>query len=118
MTSTSGPFATIESAQEFLTLLASAIDDATAEATKECSASAARHQERAVAAWQLVLYKMARLSHDVAHSRKVLDDVRTLRNLLRRTGSVATSDEPAPGAGPAVLWKDARLPEHRWEAEW
>lgn len=105
-----GPFTTIESAQEFLALLATAIDDAVADANEECSACAARHQERAVAAWRLVLYKMSRLSEDVSRSRGVLDDLRALRNLLQRAGTSAQADAVPALAAPL---RSVEAPE-RW----
>lgn len=108
-----GPFTTIESAQEFLALLAAAIEDAIADANEECTACAGRHQERTVAAWRLVLFKMARLSDNVSHSRRLLEELRTLRNLLQRSGPAAQTDDAPAASAVAALWR-AESPAHSW----
>lgn len=87
MTGGHGPFTTIESAQEFVRLLDEAIDEALQEAGRELSACSARSQQRRVEAWQVVLYKMTGLASHVGHTRRLLNDLRTLRNLLQRTDS-------------------------------
>jgi hypothetical protein len=77
-------FSTIESAHEFLSLLGETIDQARKEVALEVSACAVRQQERQLEAWQLVLYTTTKLASNVAASRRLLNDLRTLRNLLHR----------------------------------
>ena len=79
------PFTTIESAQEFLTLLSEQIDEATADVRAEFEACGPNEARRAEA-WQVVLYTLSKLSTHVGSSRRLLNDLRTLRNLLSRTG--------------------------------
>lgn len=86
------PFGTIESAHEFITLLGEQIEEALSEARLELSACTERASERRVEAWQLIVYTLTRLSSHVAKSRMLLNDLRTLRNLLHRTGA---ADRPA-----------------------
>ncbi len=85
MTGGTGPFTTIESAQEFFRLLEEAVDEAIHEAGRELAACSTRREQRRVEAWQLVLYKTTGLASQIANSRRLLNDLRTLRNLLQRT---------------------------------
>lgn len=90
------PFSTIENAHEFLGFLGEAIDEAIAEVQRELAACG-RQQERQVDAWRVVLHTTTKLSGHVTASRRLLNDLRTLRNLLNRTAD----ETPAPS--PAVL---------------
>jgi hypothetical protein len=73
------PFENIESAQEFVALLAEAIE----EARKDIEAEIAQPQpERRGQALQLVNYSLAKLSMHIGTSRRLLNDLRTLRRLL------------------------------------
>ncbi|MGE5488845.1 MAG: hypothetical protein ACM3ZB_13600 [bacterium] len=73
------PFENIESAQEFLALLEEAVE----EARKDVESEVARAQpERRLQALQLVGYNLAKLSAHVRTSRRILNDLRTLRRLL------------------------------------
>ena len=86
MTASEGPFSTIESAHEFLSLLAEQIDEALAEARLELADCPAGQPGRRTEAWQLVIYTMTKVSFHVTTSRRLMNDLRTLRNLLHRTG--------------------------------
>lgn len=88
------PFHSIESAHEFLALLGETIDDALVEVQQELTACTMRRQTRQVDAWRLVLYTTTKLGTQVAASRRLLNDLRTLRNLLHR--------QPAPDERPAT----------------
>ncbi len=88
------PFHSIESAHEFLALLGETIDDALAEVQQELTACTMRQQTRQVDAWRVVLFTTTKLSTHVAASRRLLNDLRTLRNLLHR--------HPAPDERPAT----------------
>lgn len=73
------PFENIESAQEFIELLEEAVE----EARKDVEAEVGRWQpERRVQALQLVSYNLAKLSVHVSTSRRILNDLRSLRRLL------------------------------------
>ncbi len=84
MSSDDRPFSTVESAQEFLALLAEAIDEALEAARAERRACSDDHLERRADAWQLVAYTLTKLSSHVTSSRRLMNDLRTLRNLLER----------------------------------
>ena len=99
MTHTDAPFGTIESAHEFMALLCESIDEALDEVRQELEVCAERGQERRLDGWRVALYTTTKLRTHVATSRRLLNDLRTLRNLLHRH-----SDGSAlPGAAPVAL---------------
>jgi hypothetical protein len=73
------PFDSIESAQEFMQLLAESVEEA-ARDTEQDMASAA--SERQLDALRLVAYKLHQLREDVRSSSRLLNDLRSLRRLL------------------------------------
>jgi len=85
MTETDRPFNTIESAHEYLSILNDQIGEVMNQVRGEISMSTARGQERRAEAWQTVLYTLTKLSFNTASSRRLVNDLRTLRNLLNRT---------------------------------
>jgi hypothetical protein len=88
------PFENIESAQQFVELLCDAID----EARREVEAEVGRPQpERRLQALQLVGYNLAKLSIHMGTSRRILNDLRTLRRLLyQERGSREEEHTEAP----------------------
>ena len=78
------PFSTIENAHEFLALLGTTIDQALGEVHDELAACTGLQQQRRLDAWRVVLYTTTKLSSHVATSRRLLNDLRTLRNLMHR----------------------------------
>jgi hypothetical protein len=102
MSSDDRPFSTIESAQEFLALLADAIDEALESAGAERHACSADNLERRAEAWQLVAYTLTRLSSHVTSSRRLMNDLRTMRNLMEGTSAIGrarSSERRAPKHG-------------------
>ena len=79
------PFTTIESAHEYLSVLNEQIVEVMTQVRHEISTSTARGEERRAEAWQTVLYTLTKLSFNTASSRRLVNDLRTLRNLLNRT---------------------------------
>jgi len=81
------PFGSIESAQEFLRLLAEAVQEAQVTFPEDVADSEPVDEQtraRRLQAMQLVSYKLNKLSDHVNGSRSVLNDLRTLRRLLLR----------------------------------
>jgi phospholipid N-methyltransferase len=76
------PFESIESAQEFVELLAQAIEESKAEIEVQATTAQDAGDERQQQALQLVAYKLASLGSHMATSRRILNDLRTLRRLL------------------------------------
>ena len=88
------PFDTIESAQDYVDLLIEAIEEAQRDVDAELRLSAGTDGERRAQALQLVALNLTKLSTHVAKSRRILNDLRTLRRLLleeRRTQAEAES---------------------------
>jgi hypothetical protein len=76
------PFDSVESAQQFLELLAEAVEEARSEVTEQIAEAAAGQAERRKQGLQLVSYNLAKLATHLAASRRILNDLRSLRRLL------------------------------------
>ena len=87
------PFDNIESAQEYLALLSQALEEATANAETDILGETNSHSTRRREALRLVLYKLEKLEQHIKVSRRLLNDLRTLRRLLldERTEAVSAS---------------------------
>jgi hypothetical protein len=82
MLATPHPFETIESAQEFIVLLEASIDEAMNELREQHEEALATGVARRVEATTLAQYKMKQLASHIGKSRRLLNDLRTLRRLL------------------------------------
>ncbi len=76
------PFASLESAQEYISLLGTVVDDTRNEIQQEIDLAAKEHAERRQEALFLVNYKLTRLRHQLTATGRLLNDLRTLRRLL------------------------------------
>jgi len=76
------PFDTIESAQEYIDLLLEAIEETRRDVGTEIRLSAGPNGERRAEALQLVALNLNKLSSHVTKSRRILNDLRTLRRLF------------------------------------
>jgi hypothetical protein len=93
------PFTTIESAHEYLSLLSDQIAEVMHDVMREIATSTDRKQERRAEAWQTVLYTLTKLQFNTASSRRLVNDLRMLRNLLFRTSdreSEPVTEAPVP----------------------
>jgi hypothetical protein len=92
------PFDSIESAQEYLTLLSEVIAETRLEVEADFALLADAAETRRRDAMQLVGYKLERLESHVAVSRRLLNDLRLLRRLLlaERQGSEAAEEAAVP----------------------
>lgn len=75
------PFDNIESSHEFVTLLAEAVEVAINELEADIAVAAADGAGRRVQALQLALFNMNKLQGHMVSSRRILNDLRTLRRL-------------------------------------
>lgn len=96
---TENPFGTIESAHDFVTLLAAAIS----QAKQELQVDVDRESERAdlsrrVDAQRIALYNLEKLEFHLNRSTRILNDLRTLRRLLFEERAVTTRAESRPVA--------------------
>ena len=76
------PFDNIESGLEYVNLLLEATREAQEEIATEVQQLASPEVARRKQALQLVSYKLAKLSSHITASKRLLNDLRTLRRLL------------------------------------
>jgi len=88
------PFDSIESAHEYVTLLASQLDGVQAAVAEDFAEAQSETAGRRLDALRLVDYKLAQLKHHLTAAGRILNDLRALRRLLlgeRETVTVKTS---------------------------
>ena len=76
------PFDNIESAEQFVKLLIEAIDQSRRDVDAEIARSDGNSSGRSKRALQLISTNLAKLSQQMADSRRILSHLRTLRRLL------------------------------------
>ncbi len=76
------PFDNIESAQEYVALLLEAIEEAQRDVGAELELTTGPQAERRRQALQLVAHNLNKLAFHISKSRRILNDLRTLRRLL------------------------------------
>lgn len=89
------PFGTIESAHDFVTLLAAAVSQAKADLQVDVDReSASEDLSRRVDALRMALYNVEKLEVHLNRSGRILNDLRTLRRLLFEERELAGRSEP------------------------
>jgi hypothetical protein len=93
------PFDSIEGSHEYVALLAEALADARRDVESEVAAAERDHADRRKEALLLVSYNLAKLHLHITSSRRILNDLRSLRRLLlaERDGA-AQPDDPITAA--------------------
>jgi hypothetical protein len=76
------PFDSIESSHEYISMLAEAVEEARSEVDADISLADADRAARRKQALQLVSFNLQKLSGHISASRRILNDLRTLRRLL------------------------------------
>jgi len=76
------PFDSIESAHEFVALLEESIEGAVLEVKDHIQTARTEQDQRRAEALTLAIYKMSQLSSYMHKSRRILNDLRTIRRLL------------------------------------
>jgi hypothetical protein len=76
------PFDSIEGSHEYVALLAEALDEARRDVEAEIAAAERDGAERRKEALLLVSYNLAKLNLHITTSRRILNDLRSLRRLL------------------------------------
>ena len=76
------PFDNIESSHEYVAMLAEALDEARREVEAEIALAERESAERRKEALLLVNYSLAKLNMHITASRRLLNNLRTLRRLL------------------------------------
>jgi hypothetical protein len=75
-------FDTIESTQQFNELFQTAIAETLSDVQREVEAAREMREERRLEALLLVVHKLEKLNFHIGRSRRLLNDLRTLRRLL------------------------------------
>ena len=91
------PFDNIENSHEYVSLLAEAVEAALAEVEADIAAARAEGAGRRTEALQLVAFKLQKLADNMTSSRRVLNDLRSLRRLLLEERTLAKVYRQAAG---------------------
>ena len=89
------PFDNIEGSHEYVLLLADAVQRTVTEVEIDIARAEAEGAERRRDALQLVHYNLTRLTAHMASSRRILNDLRTLRRLLLEERTLDNAVRPA-----------------------
>jgi hypothetical protein len=76
------PFDSVESSHEYLSLLVEVADEARQDVEAQIALASAEGADRRKEALQLVAYNLVKLGLHLTTSRRILNDLRTLRRLL------------------------------------
>jgi hypothetical protein len=93
------PFDSIEGSHEYVALLADALDEARRDVEAEVAAAERDGAERRKEALLLVSYNLAKLNLHITTSRRILNDLRSLRRLLLAERNSRPEDEIEIAAG-------------------
>jgi hypothetical protein len=91
------PFDNIENSHEYVSLLAEAIKDALADVEADIALAGADGAGRRKEALQLVAFKLNKLEGHVTSSRRILNDLRSLRRLLLEERTLPKAFRQAAG---------------------
>ena len=86
------PFDSIEGSHEYVALLAEAIEEARQEIESEIAAAEGENAVRRKEALLLVSYNLSKLKVHITTSRRILNDLRTLRRLLLAERGMAAAE--------------------------
>jgi hypothetical protein len=90
-TDETGPFESIESAQEYMNVLAEIILDVMRDLSRDRQIALVDNQQRRAQALELAIFKLKMLGCYVHKSRRMLNDLRILRRLIMNERSTVES---------------------------
>jgi len=93
------PFDSIEGSHEYVAMLAEAVDEARRDVEADIAAAEREGADRRKKALLLVSYNLAKLNLHITTSRRILNDLRSLRRLLLSERGTPAESERAPTAG-------------------
>jgi hypothetical protein len=93
------PFDSIEGSHEYVAMLAEALDEARREVEEELAVADGDGAERRKEALLLVSYNLAKLHLHITTSRRILNDLRSLRRLLLAERGTPAERGMAAGSG-------------------
>ncbi len=100
---TGSPFESIESAHEFVALLAETVREAKRDVEADVLRESVSESPRRLDALRTTLYSMEKLEQHMNQSRRILNDLRSLRRLLFEERSV----KPKPVAAAKTSSREA-----------
>ena len=93
------PFDNIEGSHEYVAMLAEALNEARRDVEAEISTADRDGADRRKEALLLVSYNLAKLNLHITSSRRILNDLRSLRRLLLKERGLPVEDEREIAAG-------------------
>ncbi len=93
------PFDNIEGSHEYVRMLAEAVNEARRDVEQEIATAEHDGADRRKEALLLVAYNLAKLNLHITTSRRILNDLRSLRRLLLAERGLRAEDESEVGAG-------------------
>jgi hypothetical protein len=93
------PFDSIEGSHEYVALLAESLSEARRDVEAEVAAAEHDGDDRRKEALLLVSYNLAKLNLHITSSRRILNDLRTLRRLLLKERGLPVEDESEVSTG-------------------
>ena len=93
------PFDSIDGSHEYVAMLAEALDEARRDVDSEIAAAEREGAERRKQALLLVSFNLAKLNLHITSSRRILNDLRTLRRLLLAERGLPGSERTTVVAG-------------------
>jgi hypothetical protein len=93
------PFDCIEGSHEYVAMLAESLEEARRDVEAEIAAAEREGADRRKEALLLVSYNLAKLNLHITTSRRILNDLRSLRRLLLSERGVSEGEERAFAAG-------------------
>lgn len=93
------PFDNIEGSHEYVAMLADALEEARRDVESEVTAADRDGAERRKEALLLVSYNLAKLNLHITTSRRILNDLRTLRRLLLAERGLPVEQELGSASG-------------------
>lgn len=93
------PFDSIEGSHEYVRMLAESVDEARRDVEEEVAAAEKDRADRRKEALLLVSYNLAKLNLHITSSRRILNDLRTLRRLLLAERGLPAGEESEVEAG-------------------
>ena len=93
------PFDSIEGSHEYVRMLAEAVDEARRDVEEEVASAEKDRADRRKEALLLVSFNLAKLNLHITASRRILNDLRTLRRLLLAERGLPADEESEVAAG-------------------
>ena len=93
------PFDSIEGTHQYIELLLEAIEEAQRDVDADIEVAVQNRAERREQALRLVAHKLDKLSVHITNSRRILNDLRTLRRLLLHERRFPDAEPAARAAG-------------------